>query len=48
MAALRENDLVFPGQKQNKPISAASIEMLLRRMQVKQFGDNSRLSEFVP
>ena len=38
MAAVRENDLVFPGQKRNKPISAASMEMLLRRMQVKQFG----------
>ena len=37
MAAVRENDLVFPGQKRNKPISAASIEMLLRRMKVKQF-----------
>jgi integrase len=36
MAAARQNDFVFPGQKPKKPISAASIEMLLRRMKAKE------------
>jgi len=36
MAATRQNDFVFPGQKPKKPISAASIEMLLRRMKAKE------------
>jgi integrase len=35
MVAVRESDFVFPGQRRGRPISAASMEMLLRRMAVK-------------
>jgi integrase len=35
LSAARESDFVFPGQKFGNPISAASMEMLLRRMKVK-------------
>ncbi|ACA18348.1 integrase family protein [Methylobacterium sp. 4-46] len=32
--AVRAGDLVFPGQKRNRPLSVMAMEMLLRRMQV--------------
>lgn len=35
LADLRTGDLVFPGQKQGRPLSGMAMEMILRRMQVK-------------
>ena len=35
MMAVKSGDFVFPGQLHNRPISAGSVEMLLRRMKAK-------------
>ena len=35
MAGVRRNQFIFPAQTSDKPISAASMEMLLRRLKVK-------------
>ncbi len=31
----RQNDFLFPGQRRNRPLSGSSMEMLLRRLKVK-------------
>jgi integrase len=36
MIAVEVGDFVFPGQLHNRPISAGSVEMLLRRMKAKE------------
>ena len=36
MMAVKVGDFVFPGQLANRPISAGSVEMLLRRMKAKK------------
>ncbi len=35
LAAARKGDFVFPGQRHGKPLSAMSLEMMLRRMKVE-------------
>ena len=34
LAELRDEDLVFPGQRQGRPLSVMAMEMILRRMEV--------------
>ena len=34
LAELRDGDLVFPGQRQGRPLSVMAMEMILRRMEV--------------
>lgn len=45
-AASKVSDFVFPGQKQNRPLSSMAMEMLLRRMDAAEFTQHGFRSSF--
>ncbi|WP_027230709.1 site-specific integrase [Phyllobacterium sp. UNC302MFCol5.2] len=46
LSETRRNDFVFPGERKDRPLSASTLEMLLRRMKIKPFTPHGFRSSF--